>query len=183
MTKAILFDADKVQIRHARKSDLPKYTKLLQKTYQDAYTDEEIGLTKECFSEKVFNSLNNQKYLASNLLVNNKQKCWLAFIGSKLVGSVSIIERKKDYELRGFYVGTKEQGKGIGKKLLELVLSFAKGKDITCDIYAHNVKTIEIYKKWGFEVDTKRGAFYRHWPEWPKGVKVKCIYMRYKVKQ
>ena len=172
----------KVQIRHARKTDLPEYTKLLQKTYKNSYTNEEMGLTKECFSEEVFKSLNNQKYLASNLLVNDKQKCWLAFVGSKLVGSISIIEWSKDYELRGFYVGTKEQGKGIGKKLWKLALSFVNGKDITCDIYAHNIKTIEIYKEWGFDVDAERGEFYRHWPEWPEGVKARCIYMRYKVK-
>jgi ribosomal protein S18 acetylase RimI-like enzyme len=170
-----------IDIRLARKSDLSKYTKLLQKTYQNAYLSDEIGLTKECFSEEIFNTSDTQKYLASNLLVNDKQKCWLAFIGYELVGSISTIEREKDYELRGFYVGTEHQGKGIGKKLWKLVLSFAKEKDITCDIYAHNAKTIEMYKKWGFEIDKARGTFYRHWAEWPKGVRAKSIYMRYKV--
>ncbi len=171
----------KISIRLAQKSNLPQYTKLLQKTYQDAYTNEAIGLAKECFSQEVFNSPDTQKYLKSNLRVNKKQKCWLAFLGSQLVGSISIIERKKDYELRGFYVAPKYQGKGIGKKLWKLALGFIKDKDVTLDIYAHNIKTIEIYKKWGFEIDTKRGEFYRHWPEWPKGVKAKCVYMRYRV--
>lgn len=170
-----------VQIRLAKKSDLLEYTKLLQKAYQDAYTNEEIGLTKACFSEEIFNTPDTQKYLESNLEVNEKQKCYLAFIDEKLVGSVSIIERENDYELRGFYVASEHQGKGIGKKIWQLVLSFTKNKDITCDIYAHNTKTIELYKRWGFEVDATKEEFYRHWPEWPDGVKTKCIYMRYKV--
>lgn len=173
----------KVRIRPAKKSDLPKYVKLLQKTYQDIYTDEKIGLTEECFSEEVFSSSRNQKYLASNLSVSNKQKCWIAFIDNEYIGSISIVEREQDYELRGFYVATKYQNRGVGKKLWQLALKFAKDKDITCDIYAHNTKTIAVYKKWGFSIDLKKREFYRHWPEWPKGVQAKSVYMRYKVKR
>lgn len=171
----------KISIRLARKSDLLQYTKLLQNTYQDTYKNEAIGLTKECFSKEVFNSLIAQRYLESNLEINEKQKCWLAFLDSRLVGSITITEREDNYELKGFYVATEYQGKGIGKKLFKLVLGFAKNKDIILDIYAHNTKTIEIYKKWGFKKDAKKGEFYRHWPQWPKGLKVKCFYMRYEV--
>ncbi len=170
-----------VRIRLAKKTDLPKYAKLLQKIYQDVYTNEKIGLRKECFSEEVFSSSRIQKYLVSNLSVNDEQKCWLAFIGNEFVGSISIIEREQDYELRGFYVATEYQNRGVGKKLWQLALEFVKDKDITCDIYAHNTKTIEMYKKWGFSIDYKRGEFYHHWPEWPEGVQAKSIYMRYKV--
>ena len=158
------------------------YTDFLQLTYQDAYTNDSIGIAKECFSKEVFNSTRCQKYLKTNIEVNEMQKCWLAFLNSKLVGSISIIERKDDYELRGFYIATETQGKGIGKKLLKLAIDFAKDKDITLDVYAHSVKSIEIYKKWGFKIDSKRGEFSRHWPEWPKGIKARCIYMRYKAK-
>ena len=56
----------------------------------------------------------------------------------------------------------------------------ASNKDITLDTYEHNKQTIEIYEKWGFKIDTEKGTFFRHWPEWPKDLKVKCIYMRYK---
>jgi hypothetical protein len=65
-------------IRLAQKSDLPQYTELLQKTYQDAYVDEVIGLSKECFSGEVFNTPDTQKYLESNLEINEKQNVgWL----------------------------------------------------------------------------------------------------------
>jgi ribosomal protein S18 acetylase RimI-like enzyme len=165
-------------IRHAKKSDLPAYTKMHQKVYQAVLVNEAIGLTKECLSEKVFNSIRIQKYLTSNLVVNSKQKCWLAFDGKELVGSITIIEREKDYELRGFYVAINYQGKGIGKKLWKLALDFAKNKDIVLDIYAHNTKSIEMYKKWGLKIDKEKGEFYRHWPEWPENVKAKSIYMK-----
>jgi ribosomal protein S18 acetylase RimI-like enzyme len=168
--------------RLATKDDLPKYTNLLQRTYQDAYTCDDIGLTKECFSREIFNTQNTQEYLASNLKVDEKQKCWLVFSEQSLVGAITIAEKVNDCEVRGFYVAPEYQNKGIGEKLWKLALNFAKGKDITLDIYAHNKKGIEIYKKWGFEVDDSRDEFYRHWPEWPEDVRAESIYMRYRNK-
>ncbi len=173
----------KVKIRLARKSDLSDYSKLLQKTFQDTYTDESIGLKKELFSEEVFSSSRIQKYLASNLEVHDKQKTWAAFIDSKMIGSITITEREEDYELRGFYVATKYQGQGIGKNLWKLAEEFAKKKDITLDTYVHGKRTIEMYKRWGFEIDKNKGEFYRHWEEWPEGIKAKCVYMRYKIEK
>jgi len=173
----------KFLVRLATIADLPEYTNLLQETYKNVYPNKKIGLTSECFSEEIFNTSDTQEYLRSNLLVNETQKCWLAFINSELVGSITVVSREKDYELRGFYVKVKFQGKGIGKKLWKLVLDYTKAKDITCDVYEHNIKTIEIYKRWGFDVDKARKTFFRHWPEWPEGVKAESIYMRYKVKK
>ncbi len=167
-------------IRLASKNDIQNYTDLLQQTYESAYADEKIGLPQSLFSKEIFCSTHSQDYLRSNLDVSDKQKTWLAFDGEKMVGSITITDKGDDCELRGFYILPKYQGQGIGKKLWKKALVFAKGKDITCDIYAHNHKTIEIYKKWGFEIDTERGEFYRHWPEWPEGVQAKSIYMRFK---
>jgi len=172
----------KISLRPARKSDIENYTQLLQKTYQDAYTDEKIGLRSECFSGKVFSSERIQDYLNSNLTVSDKQKTWLAFLDSSLAGSVTIADTGKECELRGFYVAPEYQGQGIGKQLWKLALNFAKNKDITIDVYAHAHKTISMYKRWGFEIDSKKGSFSRHWPEWPGNLEAKCIYMRLKAK-
>ena len=173
----------KVSIRLAKKSDIKKYTGLLQKVYQTSYTDERLGLTKDCFSRKVFSTSRNQEYLKSNLVINSKQKTWLAFVRSKLLASITIIDRGKECELRGFYTSHEYQGHGIGKQLWKYAKNFAKDKDIVLDLYAHNRKTINLYKKWGFVIDKKRGIFYRHWPEWPKGLKAKCLYMRLKTRK
>ena len=169
-----------IKIRFARKSDLKKYTDLLQRTYQEAYTNESLGLTKELFSKEIFNTPDTQKYLLGNLEVTDKQKTWLAFLKFKLIGSVTLTHKNGECEIRGFYVKTRHQGKGIGKKLWNLALKFSQGKDIVLDLYAHNTKTINMYKRWGFKIDKEKGEFYRHWPEWPEGIEAKCIYMRYK---
>ncbi len=171
-----------LDIRLAIKNDLSQYTQLLQEVYQDAYIDESIGLTKDCFSKEIFNTPDTQEYLASNLEVNEKQKCWLAFSDQKLIGAITIAKKEKECELKGFYVAIEHQGKGIGEQLWKLALDFAKDKDIVLDIYAHNTKSIEIYKKWGFEIDAQKGEIYRHWPEWPENVRARSIFMRYKAK-
>ena len=169
-----------VTIRLPQEGDLPAYTDLLQQTYADAYTNDGLGLTKEVFSQKIFNAPNTQKYLASNLVINENQKTWLAFIDDEMVGSITISDKGNECELRGFYVKTKYQGEGIGRKLWKLALEFSGQKDIVLDSYTHNTKTIEMYKKWGFVIDTAKGEFYRHWLEWPDGLQAKCLYMRLK---
>ncbi len=169
-----------IMIRYSRRGDLMRYTDMLQETYTSAYVKPELGLTPICFSRDVFMSDDTQKYLVSNLLVNDTQKTWLAFAGKTLVGSITIVRREEDCEMRGFYVKPGFQGRGIGKKLWTLAETFAGNMDITCDIYAHNTKTIALYRRWGFVEDRERGDFYRHWPEWPEGVRARSIYMRYR---
>ena len=172
----------RITIRLATRGDLKEYTNLLQATYEDAYTDESLGLTKECFSKEVFATDNTQKYLKSHLVNTNKQKTWLAFIRSKMIGAVTcIIKNKNEAELTGFYVAPEYQGKGIGKKLYRLAMEFADGRSLVLDIYTHSTKTIEMYKKWGWKLNTSRGDngyFFRHWPEWPGELEAECMYMR-----
>ena len=172
-----------ITIRLAKIEDLAPYTKLLQETYQNTYVDESIGFTRKLFSEEVFNTPEHQKYLASNLTVDETKKTWLAFDADKLVGSITILERKDDFRLQGFYVAADYQDHGIGKKLWNLVLDFVKGKDIICNVYTHNTQTIGIYKKWGFVIDDSVQESYRHWPEWPEDVKIKYMRMRYSVRR
>lgn len=172
----------KTFIRLAELSDLPSYTELLQQTYAATYANEALGLTKECFSPEIFANKNTQEYLQSHLTNSDTQKTWLAFVDEKLVGSITcILKNKNEAELTGFYVHPDFQGKGIGKKLYHHALNFAEKRNLFLDIYCHNTKTIETYKKWGWKLDTTKGEggyFYRHWSEWPKGLQAKCQYMK-----
>jgi hypothetical protein len=101
-----------------------RYTDMLQETYTSAYVKPELGLTPICFSRDVFMSDDTQKYLVSNLLVNDTQKTWLAFAGKTLVGSITIVRREEDCEMRGFYVkpvfrgGESEKNYGLWQKPL-----------------------------------------------------------------
>ncbi|NCN45189.1 MAG: hypothetical protein COU63_03955 [Candidatus Pacebacteria bacterium CG10_big_fil_rev_8_21_14_0_10_36_11] len=169
----------KITLRPAKNEDLAIYTNLLQESYQDSYVSPEIGLTPACFAKEIFQTEDTQKYLATNLVNNELQQTWLAFNQDNLlIGSITLEHQGNECELRGFYVKPGFQGQGMGKKLWQQILPFSRGKDIILNIYAHNLRTIDIYKNWGFKVDKTKPAFFRHWPEWPDNVQAKCIYMR-----
>jgi ribosomal protein S18 acetylase RimI-like enzyme len=170
-----------ITLRQATEADLDKYTSLLQRTYEIAYVNPDLGLVRECFSKEVFETKDSQRYLLSNLSNNDRQQCWLAIQESNPIGAITIIGEGKEIEVRGFYVAPELQGQGIGKMLWEKAVEFSKGRNIVLDTYVHNTKTIEMYRKWGFELDVSRGDggyFYRHWAEWPEGLQAKCLYMR-----
>lgn len=171
-----------IKIRFASLEDVAAYTDLLQYTYEHAYTNPRLGLTKECFSKEIFATNNTQDYLKSHLLNNDSQKTWLVFDDKRLVGAITcIIKNDVEAELTGFYVHPDYQGHGIGKRLYNLALEFGGKRDFVLDIYAHNVKTIAIYQKWGWELDViqgDNGYFFRHWDEWPANLQAKSMYMR-----
>jgi ribosomal protein S18 acetylase RimI-like enzyme len=167
----------KITVREAKPSDLTQYTDLLQRTYQLAYTNESIGLTKDCFSKEVFKTQNTQEYLKSKITRSTDHKTRLAIVDNKIAGSITLSYNENFCELSGFYVLPEFQGKGIGSRLFKLAIERSNNTPITLDTYAHNIKTIEIYKRWGFEIDQTKEPFYRHWPEWPEDLQAKCIYM------
>lgn len=167
-----------ISIRLSKKDDVKAYSDFLQPIYEEFYPSKKLGLGKEHFSKEIFATDREQSYLISNLEVNNKQKTWLAFEGKELIGSITITDEGKECELKGFYVATKYQGKGLGKRLWLKALSFAGRKEIFLYLYAHNTKAIKIYKKIGFKIDKQMGSFDLHWEEWPEGLSAKCIYMR-----
>jgi len=171
-----------MNIRLGTLDDLDEYTKLLQTTYTAAYTNEALGLTAECFSKEIFASEETQEYLRSHLVNSENQRTWVIEKRRHLIGSITVINKSdKEAELTGFYVHPDFQGQGIGKQLYSIALDFAGNRNLLLDIYAHNTRGIEMYKKWGWRLDTTRGDngyFYRHWPEWPEGVRAKCVYLR-----
>ncbi|MBI5457732.1 GNAT family N-acetyltransferase [Candidatus Kaiserbacteria bacterium] len=166
-------------LRLARKSDLVAYTALLQRTCEVAFPNPKIGLTKECFPKEVFATADTQAYLLkSNLTISSNQKTWLVVEKKKLIGAITTEKKGKVSDVRGFYVAPERQGQGIGKIVWERASKFADGRPVTLEIYAHNKKSIALYKKRGFVVDTTKRQAWSHWPEWPKGVRARKLYMR-----
>lgn len=173
------------KIRLATPSDLQNYTDLLQQTYEFSYTNPKIGLTKDLFSKEIFNTVNNQNIFRSRLVISSTNKTWLIFSDQKLVGSITCsIKNEQEAEMIGFYVHPQYQKNGIGKKLYNLLLKFAKNRDLLLDTHIHNKKTIDVYTKWGWKIDTNRGNngyFICRWPpEQSDGLNIKCIYLRLK---
>lgn len=167
-----------VNIRLAQESDFPAYLDFMQHTYQESFVDDELGLTKDMFASQYFHTSTALKFFTEMMQVSDTQKCWLAFIEEELVGSITMTEKENECVLGGFYVATKYQGRGIGKKLLNIALGYVNGKDITLGVYTHNTKTIELYRKWGFVIDRAKQIQEGSWEGWPKDVTIKTVYMR-----
>lgn len=166
-----------VTVREGTSADLPEYTNLLQRTYQNAYTNESLGLTAACFSREVFSSVNIQDYLLSNLTPTSG-KTWLVFSNGALVGSATVKDAGLACELYGVYVAPEYQGRGIGDVLWKRCLSFASGREIALGIWAHNKKGVAFWRKRGFALNLAKGESIRRWPEWPGGVTAKMIFMK-----
>ncbi|OGG56724.1 hypothetical protein A3D71_00425 [Candidatus Kaiserbacteria bacterium RIFCSPHIGHO2_02_FULL_55_20] len=57
-------------------------------------------------------------------------------------------------------------------------LKFTAGKPVVLNLYTHNKQAVALYKRWGFFIDKTKKPTWSHWPEWPKGIRAKRIYMR-----
>ncbi len=171
-----------IVIREAQSSDFDQYSNLLQQTYETCCVNNSIGLTKACFSKEMMSTEESVNFLRSYLKITPTHKAWVAALDGKIVGAISCeIKSQLEGEIVAFYVLPQYQDQGIGKQLYTKALDFVGQRDLVLDVYAHNEKTIAMYKKWGWELDVHRGdggSFFLHWKGWPKEVQVKCLYMR-----
>jgi len=91
---------------------------------------------------------------------------FFARYGGEIVGTVSLLKKSDAvFELGKMAVAKRAQGLGIGKKMLEYCLEFAKEKQITTLILYSNTilaPAIHIYRKYGFEeIELEAGVYER----------------------
>jgi ribosomal protein S18 acetylase RimI-like enzyme len=78
-----------------------------------------------------------------------------AMIGNKLVGFVSIHEIDEGLKLSWLLVDREFRNKGVGSRLLEEVIRYAKSKGynkIFLNTWHTNEKAIKLYERYGFRV-------------------------------
>jgi len=71
------------------------------------------------------------------------------------VGYFGVLPTGDDLLLSKFYIRSAERGKGLGRKVLIFIESLAAEKGatrITLTVNKYNLRTIETYKKLGFEI-------------------------------
>jgi GNAT superfamily N-acetyltransferase len=79
-----------------------------------------------------------------------------AFTEDKLAGVISLFSEGTIYQFRKFAVDNSMQGKGIGSKILQYVIDFAKaegGTRIWCNA---RITAINFYAKFGFTATGQR---------------------------
>lgn len=157
-----------------------QYREFTRTSYLSAYCKPELGVTPDLFSEEIFNSARLIKYFRDICESGDDNKTWLAVNNdSDLLGVIAAHQHEDFCELKAFYVKEELQGQGIGRALYKKVLQFAGGTAMQLDVVNFMDKTISMYERWGFSVDTSREAFEYPWEEWPPGPAhvLRAIYM------
>lgn len=103
--------------------------------------------------------------LAADFLMNYdpaKERCWIAEQDGQFIGSIALIKDPKDdttVDLRLFLVEAKARKLGVGKKLMELCMDFAKETGYRrvrlrtdCSLEAARA----LYRRHGFEIVEKK---------------------------
>ncbi|MBP4142737.1 GNAT family N-acetyltransferase [Flavobacterium sp. P4023] len=85
---------------------------------------------------------------------------------NQIIGTVSLLKVTNDcFELSKMAITEKIQGLGIGKKLIEYCLTYAKENNISKLILYSNrrlIPAIHLYKKYGFEeIELEHGIYER----------------------
>jgi diamine N-acetyltransferase len=96
----------------------------------------------------------------SRMLANDRTRAWIAetvsgncAVGYAVAVSDEVAKPFSSFELKRLYVFYKFHGNGLGKKLVDDVLSFAKGMNsetIWLQVHEANSHAIKFYKHFGF---------------------------------
>jgi GNAT superfamily N-acetyltransferase len=84
---------------------------------------------------------------------------WGVFKNDELVAVFYLDDEKPDLYIRGFEIKEDFRGKGYGKKVLDLIKSYAKSKKfkfLTLNFYKSNKVAEHLYRSYGFFDDTKQ---------------------------
>jgi len=84
-----------------------------------------------------------------------KDKIWICEDNGKIIGSIFLVDHKRDAQLRFFLVDKKYRGRGIGNKLMQLFMDeiYTSGYE-SCFLWTVNLlsSAASLYKKHGFQL-------------------------------
>ncbi len=89
--------------------------------------------------------------------------CWVAELDDQLVGYAVFINAVQECHLLNLCVDPKLQGRGLGRKLLENVLSNAKESNASCvflEVRPSNTHALQLYESEGFNEVGVRKKYY-----------------------
>lgn len=128
----------KILIRKALKIDAKRISYLIRKNTENVqenkYTDKQI---------KIWKAANTPGAIANNL---NNRTVFCAFQNNKLIGTIGLQEN----EVVGFYVSYSKRNCGIGQKLLNYIIAYARANKISKLKLTSTPSAITFYSKNGF---------------------------------
>ena len=116
-----------------------------------------IKIEEETLNESLgFNMLND-------ILTNDIMKAYV-YVDNKILGYISVSFDGNTLEILNFCVDKNNQGKSIGKKLLNYAIINAfkeKCKNVILDVRKDNNRAINLYESFGFKLIHTRKNYYK----------------------
>jgi ribosomal protein S18 acetylase RimI-like enzyme len=143
-------------IRELESGDIAALSALARKTYTETFghtfTPSDLALYLE--------NMRSEAYFRSIL---DRDTILVAIDGAAIIGYVQICDLSLpvktatayDQQLNALYVHADYQGKGVGKSLMDAALKHPRlqnAENIYLDVWAENVKALNLYRRYGFEV-------------------------------
>lgn len=98
-----------------------------------------------------------------NDISNQNSYYWIANIDEEIVGYIGILKVLDEVQVTNITVDVKYRGLGVGNKLLKTSIDYSMKqnvKKLILEVRQSNIKAINLYKKFGFEILTIRKNYY-----------------------
>ena len=123
--------------------------------YKPNLQDSEILID---ISQQIFNdSYENAETMVHKSFESSFRQQYLAVLDREFIGMGGVSFEQDGAYIFGFGIIPKYQGKGFGKDMLKLILQDLIKQNvekIMIDVNSENEKAFNLYKKYGFEVQT-----------------------------
>ncbi|HLG04289.1 MAG TPA: GNAT family N-acetyltransferase [Bacteroidia bacterium] len=146
-----------LQIRFADHADLSRLSRLSEETFRAAYSSFNTPEDMEAYVEANFSEKSLQRQIGKE-----KNKFLLALNGNELAAYAKLslnpaehLNAKNPLEIARLYTSAALIGKGIGKRMMEEILTYARGANIDLiwlGVWQKNLKAVAFYQREGFEI-------------------------------
>jgi len=108
----------------------------------------------EIYQDPTIGGMHPEDYFDRHLADVGPDRLWVAVSGSHVVGLIGLIVKGNEAEIEPLVVSKAHRGKGIGKELIEVVVSEARNEGVrflNVKPVARNIEAIRFLYKRGFK--------------------------------
>jgi RimJ/RimL family protein N-acetyltransferase len=143
-----------IEIREAHPDDADAMREVLRLTWVATYPNEVYGITKEDIEAQFRENpemTEERRERQRRYVCTPPFRSWVALEGTDLIGFCTIKQDEHENLIQALYILPDYQNKGVGKRLLQVVLGwFGQEKEVVLNVASYNEKAIAFYQAFGF---------------------------------